>query len=64
MLLNHLSIINIKDIDLSKMNRGSVSQMEIVTDMIQSEAAMRNSIKLFKPVYNDLDNPANDLKDV
>ncbi len=64
MLLNHISNIDIRVIDLSKINKTPIMGSRPVAEFNEMESFMRNSLQLCTPAFNDIDDPSKNLKDV
>ncbi len=64
MLLNYLTNIDIREIDLTRLCKPSKSNSKPEIVFTELESSMRNSIQLFSPVFNDLEDPTRNLKDV
>jgi hypothetical protein len=64
MLLNHISNLDIKEIDLSKINKTPNMASKPVTEFNEMESFMRNSLQLYTPAFNDIEDPSKNLKDV
>jgi hypothetical protein len=62
MCLNHPINIDVRGIDLTKLNKKNVHKS--LVEFTEMDSYMKNSIQLFNPAFNDIEDPTKNLKDV